>query len=274
MIPKLINLNDYIHSGEGANGESFYHKADPDAMMKLYFASAPYEIVENELILAQKVYDIGLPTPKPGDFITDGNGRYGIRFQRIAGKKSFARAIGEEPHRVEKYAREFAQMCLKLHATHIDKTQFPNMKEVNLEMLENNPYFTENERQWVKDFIATIPDTDTALHGDLHFGNAIMSGNKKYFIDLGDFAYGHPYFDLGQVLLTCRYDDEDFVRENFHMELASANEFWKYFVKEYFGENANLEEVTGMIRPYSGLKTLLIERNAGVYMPQFHALLG
>lgn len=93
MTPKLINLNDYIHSGEGANGESFYHKADPDAMMKLYFASAPYEIVENELILAQKVFDLGLPTPKPGDFITDGNGRYGIRFQRIAGKKSFARAM-------------------------------------------------------------------------------------------------------------------------------------------------------------------------------------
>lgn len=273
MTPIRIDINDYFHSGEGSNGESYYHKADPAVMMKLYFASAPYEIIENELVLAQKVYDLGLPTPKPGDFITDGNGRYGIRFQRIVGKKSFARAIGEEPHRVETYARDFAQMCLKLHSTHVGKTQFPNMKEVNLEMLENNPYFNDDERKWVKDFMATIPDTDTALHGDLHFGNAIMANDGNYFIDLGDFAYGHPYFDLGQVLLTCCYDDEDFVCENFHMALATANEFWKYFVKEYFGENANLEEVTAMIRPYSGLKTLLIERNAGVHMPQFHVLL-
>lgn len=273
MTPIIIDINDYIHSGEGANGESYFHKSDPAVMMKLYFASAPYEIIENELLFAQKVYDLGIPTPKPGDFITDGNGRYGIRFQRITGKKSFARAIGEEPHRVEEYARDFAQMCLNLHSTHVDKTQFPNMKDVNLEMLANNPYFNDNERQWVLDFMATIPDTDTALHGDLQFGNAIMADGKKYFIDLGDFAYGHPYFDLGQVLLCCYYDSEDFVRENFHMELATANEFWKYFVKEYFGETANLEEITEMIRPYSGLKTLLIERNAGVYMPQFHALM-
>ena len=31
-----INLEDYIHSGEGANGESFDHRTDPSIMMKLY----------------------------------------------------------------------------------------------------------------------------------------------------------------------------------------------------------------------------------------------
>lgn len=273
MTPKLIDINDYIHSGEGANGESFFHKTDPTIMMKLYFASAPYEIIENELVFAQKVYDLGIPTPKPGDFVTDGNGRYGICFQRIADKKSFARAIGDEPNRVETYARDFARMCLKLHATHVDKALFPDMKEVYLDMLRNNPYFNESERKWVKDFLAGIPDTDTALHGDLQFGNAIIAGDKRYFIDLGDFAYGHPYLDLGQVLLCCCYDDDSFVREVFHMELRTAQEFWHYFIKEYFGEDTDIEAVTEMIRPYAGLKTLLIERNAGTYMPQFHILL-
>ena len=36
MDPILIDLNDYVRTGEGANGASFNHKTDPSIMMKLY----------------------------------------------------------------------------------------------------------------------------------------------------------------------------------------------------------------------------------------------
>lgn len=273
MEPILIDLNDYEYAGEGANGASYNHRTDKTLMMKLYNASAPYEIIESELDFARKVYEAGIPTPKPGEFVTDGNGRYGIRFERIVGKKSFSRAVGDDPSRVEEYAREFARMCLQLHSTHMDKADFPDIKEVDLKLLAEDPYFTEEERERVAAFIKASPDGDTAIHGDLQFSNAIMSESGRYFIDLGDFACGHPYFDLGMVLLCCRYDDADFVREVFHMDLETASEFWVYFVKEYFGEDADPDEIDRMLRPYAGLKVLIIERNAGMHFPQFHALL-
>ena len=169
-----IDLNDYVQSGEGANGQSFNHKQDSTIMLKLYNKTAPYEITESELCKAEKVYKAGIPTPRPGEFVTDGNGRYGIRFERIVGKKSFARAISDNPENVETYARDFAAMCRQLHETHLDTSEFPSIKDVDLRLLEQNPYFTEDEKVKVKAFIESIPDCDTAIHGDLQYGNAIM----------------------------------------------------------------------------------------------------
>lgn len=273
MEPIKINLEDYVHSGEGANGESLFHRSDPSVMLKLYNEGAPIDIVIDELELSHKAYEAGLPVPKPGDLVTDGV-RMGIRFQRIPGKVSFSRAVGNNPEKVEEYARRFARLCLKLHSIHLDKSQFNSVKEVDLRLLEENPYFTEDEKLKVAELIRNAPDGDAPYHGDLQFSNAVIAEDgSEYFIDLGDFGCGHPYFDLGMVLLCCVYDDEEFIRETFHMEKPTALKFWKFFVKEYFGEDADPAEIEKILRPYAGLKVLIIERNAGFHFPQFHALL-
>ncbi|MBR6054212.1 MAG: phosphotransferase [Bacteroidales bacterium] len=268
-----INLEDYVHSGEGANGESFFHRSDPSIMLKLYNEGAPVDIVIDELELSHKAYEAGIPVPKPGDLVTDGV-RMGIRFQRIPGKVSFSRAVGDNPEKVEEYARRFARLCLRLHSVHLDKGQFAYVKEVDLKLLEANPYFTEEEKVKVAEFIRNAPDGDAPYHGDLQYSNAVIAEDgSEYFIDLGDFGCGHPYFDLGMVLLCCVYDDEEFIRKTFHMEKATALKFWEFFVKEYFGEDSDPAEIEKLLRPYAGLKVLIIERNAGFHFPQFHALL-
>jgi len=268
-----IDISEYVHSGEGANGESFFHRSDPTVMMKLYNASAPKDIIINELELSHKVYDAGLPVPKPGDLVTDGE-RIGIRFQRIPGKVSFSRAIGNEPDRVEELARRFASLCLKFHSMHMDKSTFEDVKDVDRRLLADNPYFTEEEKTKIAAFIDAAPDGDAPYHGDLQYSNAVMDADgNEFFIDLGDFACGHPYFDLGMVLLCSVYDSEEFLEETFHMKKATALEFWKYFVKGYFGEDADPDEIDALLRPYAGLKVLIMERNAGIPFPEFHALL-
>ena len=85
MKPTRIDLNDYVRTGEGANGASFNHKTDPTVMLKLYFRNG--EGAVRELELAQKVYQIGIPTPEPGDLVTDGE-RIGIRFRRLSASAS------------------------------------------------------------------------------------------------------------------------------------------------------------------------------------------
>ena len=96
MEPILINLNDYVRTGEGANGASYDHKTDPSIMMKMYFRN--FEAAALELELAKKVFAAGIPTPEPGDLVTDGE-RIGIRYRRITGKKSYSRACGDNPER-------------------------------------------------------------------------------------------------------------------------------------------------------------------------------
>ncbi len=274
MTPTLIDINDYVRTGEGANGASFNHKHDPNIMLKLYFRN--FEAAEKELELAQKVYKMGIPTPEPGDLVTDGK-QVGIRFKRMEGKRSYSRACGDEPERTEEYAREFAQLCKRLHATHVDTTQFENVKDRLYAMLEANKFFTDEQKRKIRDFIASAPEADTAIHGDLQFSNGIFTEKDgvrtPYFIDLGDFCYGYPMFDLGMVYLCCCLNDEAWTMEQYHMSNATAARFWDAFAAEYFGPEADMEKVMREVKIYAGLKTLIVERDTGRPMPEFRAML-
>ena len=265
--PIKISLEDYVQFGGGANGESFDCISDPSLMLKLYFPGKIQQPLD-EMMLARKVYDLGVPTPEPGEYVVTDDGRYGIRFHRIPGKVSYARATGDHPENVRQYAAEFAAMCRKLHATHVNPSEFENVKDRYLKLLRENPFFTAEEKEKIARFITGVPDEDTAIHGDLQYGNAIFAGDKRYFIDLGDFCYGNHLFDVGMVYLCCYLSGEDFIQETFHMPKTVAKKFWDAFVPEYFGPQISLKEAEDLILPFASLKTLLVERDTKCPMPE------
>ena len=266
-----IDMADYEYAGEGANGVSYNHRINPDIMLKLYHPGKVEQPLD-EMRIARKVFDAGIPTPEPGDYVTDGI-RYGVRFHRIRDKISYARAVGDHPEDVVRYAEEFAQMCLDLHATHVDTAVFECVKDRYLRQLEGNPFFSAGEKDRLARFIQDAPDTDTAIHGDLQFGNAIFVGDERYFIDLGDFCYGYPLFDVGMVYSTAFLSDADFIREAFHMEPETAVRFWRAFAPVYFGKDRPLREIEAEVRPFAGLKTIIVERDTGCPMPSFREAL-
>ncbi len=266
-----INLDDYVHSGEGANGESFFHRTDPTVMMKLYHPGKVQQPLD-EMMMARKVFDLGIPSPEPGEYVTDGV-RYGIRFRRIEGKVSYSRATADHPEKVAQYAAEFAGMCLDLHKIHVDTASFENVKDRYYRLLAENPFFTKGEKDAIGRFIADCPDTDTAIHGDLQFSNAIFVGDKRYFIDLGDFCYGYSLFDTGMVYLCCCISEAAFIEEVFHMPKSLSVKFWEEFAHAYFGADRPLKDIEEQIRPYAGLKTLIVERDTKRPMPEMRACL-
>lgn len=266
-----INLDDYVHSGEGANGESFNHRKDPSIMLKLYNPGKIQQPLD-EMLMARKVFDLGIPSPEPGDYVTDGV-RFGIRFRRIEGKKSYSRATADEPEKVGQFAAEFAQMCLDLHKVEVDPSQFENVKDRYYRLLSENPFFTPSEKDAIGRFIADAPDATTAIHGDLQFSNAIFAGDRRYFIDLGDFCYGYNRFDVAMVYLCTCLSKEDFISEVFHMPKSLSMKFWAEFAPAYFGSDRPLTDIEEEIRPYAGLKTLIVERDTRCPMPEFREAL-
>lgn len=267
-----ISLDDYVLSGGGANGESFDHRSDPSVMLKLYFPGKIQQPLD-EMLLARKVYELGIPTPEPGEYVVTDDGRYGIRFKRIVGKKSYSRATADEPEKVGQFASEFAQMCLKLHSTRVDTGSFENVKDRYYRLLTENPFFTAAEKDKLGRFIADTPDEPTAIHGDLQYSNAIFAGDRRYFIDLGDFCWGNHLFDVAMVYLCCCLNGEDFIQETFHMSKALALRFWQEFAPCYFGSDRSLKDIEEEIRPYAGLKTIIIERDTCRPMPEFREAL-
>lgn len=289
----IVDLKkDYRKSGEGANGDSYDCVNDASFMLKMYNTVYPTEMIATELDIARKVFSLGIPSPQPGNLVTDGE-RIGIRFQRIFGKRSFARMIADEPERTEPYTRMFAQYCRRLHSTQCPDGMFPDGISQARNLLECDKVFTQDEKNVISTFIDSIPQCPTALHGDMHIGNLISTlpagsplaqEHTVNFIDLGQFSRGCPLIDLGMMQIVCFHSDEGFRRETFHLTGEQTQAIWNIFVDEYFfsddhlaghwfGPDATPQDVYDGILPYSCLKLFLIEFNCGALYPHFEKLI-
>ena len=272
-----INLKDYELSGGGKLGESYIKRDNPDILLKLYTTQLE-KMGLDEYERAQKVFNMGLPCPEPGEVVRTTDGRIGIQFKRIHGKLSYARALSYHPELMDQYAVEFAELCKKLHSTVPPAGLFPSIKDQYTGYIKENPYLTDDERSGLIRFIGTLPDADTALHGDLHIGNVIFDENgRKYLIDLSEFSTGSPMFDLGIFFMQACLAHEELEMELYHITTKTSKAFWKAFAKVYFGPDANIEEIEKQLMPFALLRILCVEKMIGEPVsdirPAVHAML-
>ena len=68
---KLIDLNEYVQTGEGGSSLTYTHKTR-NALAKLFNPGAEAEMAEREFLTSRSVFDMGIPTPEPYQLITDG----------------------------------------------------------------------------------------------------------------------------------------------------------------------------------------------------------
>lgn len=275
---KTIDLKDYELSGGGKLGESYIRKDNPDILLKLYSTQLE-KMGLDEYERACKVFNIGLPCPEPGEVVRTTDGRIGIQFKRIHGKLSYARALSYHPELLEQYAVEFAELSKKLHSTVPPAGLFPTIKEQYTDYIKDNPYLTDDERIGIIRFISTLPDADTAVHGDLHIGNVIFDeSGRKYLIDLSEFSTGSPMFDMGIIYLQCCFIPDEMEMELYHITKDISTKFWDLFVKAYYGADTNIEEFNRQIRPYTLLRMLCVEKMMGYPIsyirPAVHAMIG
>lgn len=250
--PELIDLNSYEESGDGYTAISYNHK-DGKRMMKLYADYIPLAVPEQELKMAWAIMDLGLNIPRAYRLVTDGK-RIGVEFERIPNKRSFARAISQEPENLDKYVAVFAEECKKLHATPCNTEVFPSVKEHFHGVVEASKDFDAAQKAKIHAFLDAAPNTTTCLHGDMHIGNIITDGEHIWWIDLADFRYGHPYFDIGMLWFVCVANPSDEIAQRlFHISHAQMMDVWASFVRHYFDDGTTPEEASRLIAPYGAL---------------------
>ena len=256
--PEVLDMSQWVKSGEGHTADSFDH-VDGDAMMKLYFSHVPASVIEQEKRTAQAAFLMGIPTPMPGEMVCTADGRRGCSFERLANKRSFFRAVSQEPERLEEFAVRFARMAKKLHATPCDKAVFPSYREKMSKIIRSLDVLTDAEKKKLLDFLYSVEDTGMCIHGDLHAGNAITDGTIDLFIDMGDFAYGNPIFDLGGIFLQPKILPEERTMRAFHISNDMYRQFWTFFAKEYFDADTpeKLTAVERMMMPYAAYQALI-----------------
>lgn len=265
---KQVDLNDWVLNGAGYFGKSYFHKTDDTVLLKMMSKDFPVSSLEEEYRLATIVYGMGIPTPKPGELVTDGC-CCGLTYERMADKVSFARAVGQTPEKTGELAVMFARMVKLLHTTKCNP-ECPYVKDVYSYWIGKNSFRSEAFKNRALDLLYSLPDGDTCLHGDLHFGNAIISKGKGYFIDLGSFSRGYPLFDMGMMMGILSFGEAfpDFFEENYHCTVAQGRKFWHSFLREYFGQDVDIAAKEKELIPYLALRQVCVEPMMGKPLPE------
>lgn len=263
----MNNFDEWILSGGGMQGESYFHKSNPDIFLKLFEKNIDRSVVEREFHRNEELWKYGIRCPKAFRMVTIDN-RYGIIFQRINDKKSFSRASGDNPEMIPVLAKKLAEMGKSLHCRSAVGSPFPSALTTYRKLLDEDiviDTIDKNLRQQMEDAweFAAREDQCTFIHGDFHFGNAITDGKDYYFIDLGSCSYGNPKFDLAMFYFITHYGSEAVVQENYHMNVAGVMQFWNEFKKNYYAKEIPDRDLMREFKPYLLLKTLWILKEVG-----------
>lgn len=249
-----INLDDYIQIGEGGTALTYTHK-DSLSLAKLYNPGFEADRAKAEFLTARAVFELGIPSPEPFRLITDGE-RSGAEYELIKNKRSYTRIISQEPERLEKISLKFARMAKELHAKQADTTRLHSYKQKMERFYHEKNMVPEDYKQRALQFLDTVPDTPRCLHGDLHIGNIITDGQRDLWIDLGEFAYGVPEWDLALLWTMCHNMPGDRVEHIFHITHDTMMAHWDIFFPAYLGTSdpQAIHEATQRLLPYYAAK--------------------
>lgn len=265
----LINLNDWEEFGGGFTAKSYYHKTDDSVMMKLYAPFMPPEEGYNELCCAEEVYKMGIPTAKSLEYVTDGT-RFGAIFERVKNKKSIARLLADDPEHLDSYAKILATELKKLHSMKCTSDYFPDVAERMISNISKAEFIPKKDRDQAIDIIRNTPKCNTCLHGDMHIGNMIIADDKPLFIDLGDFAWGNPLFDLGQLFFSSHSVDEKITMNLYHITTETYKRFWDKFAEYYFED---LTDLDAKLLPYKYLTVVKYSAKIGNIQDEFQIIM-
>lgn len=239
-----------------------YNSPDGKWMLKLGFPGfcSSHEDLLREQEMCKKVFALGIPTPQVGE-IVEVDGRLGLVYERIVGKKSISKYVGQDLPNLERYMKTFAENCKKLHSTHCNEGDFECIESRYSRYLNSSKFFTGTLAESLRKILAETPKRNTCLHGDLQTGNLIVNDVGAYFIDLGEFSCGNPLYDLGCYYYFCHYLPDAYLLQAHYMDAATMLRCWKTFVTYYFGveTDAEIAAVDCRVKPYALFTVLNFE---------------
>ena len=90
----------------------------------------------------------------------------------------------------------------------------------------------------------------------MHIGNIITDGQRDLWIDVGDFAYGVPEWDLGMMYYAANFMSEERCDNIFHLNNATLRAHWTAFAKAYYDTDSQevLDAEVQKLQPFIFVK--------------------
>ena len=203
---KEVDVSNATLIGEGYF--SYVYRLDKDTIIKVFKFATDTKEIEREREMAKQAFILGIPTAISFDIVKVGD-KFGVRFEMLD-SKSLRDIFLEHPQDFDYYANEYGHLIKKIGETESMSNDLPKTKEVWLNKLEvDKPYLDDEEYQKSLDFINSIPDVNTFVHGDCHIKNIMVRDKELFLIDMDTLSQGHPIFELASIYAPYVAFEED-----------------------------------------------------------------
>ena len=170
-------------------------------VLKLLRPGYSREHAEQELQQAQRAHDLGLPTPRVHQCLTQA-GRFGLVFDRCEGP-SWLDLLRTQACDPSALGREFFRLQCTVHA--LDSERLLPVQPRLVRAIQAAPGLPEAERGRAVAIAQSPPARWAACHGDFHPLNVIASERGAQIIDWTGLGRGDPGIDVTRTLLYLRF---------------------------------------------------------------------
>lgn len=183
------------HIGQGRTADIFEYK--DDKIIKLYKKDFPEDAINQEFLISNFAYSLGIHTPQPFE-LKDLNGRQGIIFQRISGF-TLLKMMTMRPWSMNNHSRTLATLHSELH-THDAAGALRKQKLVLSGNIKATPLLAEEEKEKIINYLEGLPDDNKLCHGDFHPDNVLFDGDH-WIVDWMTGMSGNPAGDVARTVL-------------------------------------------------------------------------
>lgn len=251
---KNFDLSTWTQFSNRKNSQS-YVSADKKWMVKFPTEMSARDDggIEKEREFTTRALLVGIKTPKVGETVELPDGRRGLIYEMIENKSSIARAIANNPDKLEHYMKMFAEAAFDMHSHTCDPKEFDDMQERVRKNAIKNKIFKPEYEEIVLKLVDSTEKTNNFAHGDFQPSNFITDGTNVYTIDLGSMACGNPIFDVGVFYCFLLNVPERWSEMIFHCDYKLHKPMWDCFLKYYFKANSDKakEDITRRVQKYS-----------------------
>ena len=230
--------------GKGIGG--IVYKLNDEQILKVFFEKRSLESFEKMFSDARTAFIHGIPTEISFGVALTKDG-IGIIYERLA-YDLLAQRIHADPENISKYAGMMVETSRKLSSVDMAYTGLKSYKEEIRSDLSNVDEFLPSDTvKLINEYLDVIPERFTCVHGDYHASNIILMGDEVTLIDMDDFGYGHPVWDLASLVPVYQVlpNDKYFVRSV--LEVPSGIRHEDFFLKLH---NLSVNEANELFRSF------------------------
>ncbi|MDK2905843.1 MAG: hypothetical protein PWR12_1919 [Eubacteriaceae bacterium] len=230
----------------GKGGFGAVYRLTEDSILKTFFGQNTDEGLKEGLKSTRAAFVKGVPTAIPFETVMTNEG-IGVIYEMII-SDSLNGFIHKHPEEFDKKARQYAELGILLASTELDSPDVKNVKTQYIGSLE--PLKDILPLEWIDAYnkaVDLVPERHTAVHGDFHGRNIMLQDDELLLIDMDDFGYGHPIWELAGVYTALPAFLSTNPAEEMYQDLIGLSKdegmrMWESFSKYYFEDLSEAEK--------------------------------